>query len=122
MRLMHLAAVAALALPACRSHQADFTIVSNRNVNYDQILSARQYQNPAEREGFSNRHWLFCLLPVGRPTLEDAVEDALRQANADCMVDVTAWSYWWAVPPFYARSGWVVQGRAVNTYLPTPNR
>ena len=105
-------------LSGCAHRQADLTLVSTRNVRYENILAARKAQNPATVEGYDLQH-LVLIFPVSAtPNLEEAIDDAMDQAHGDCMIDAVVYSYGWYIPLIYGQSGWKVTGKVVNTYMP----
>jgi hypothetical protein len=53
------------------------------------------------------------------PTLEQAIEEALRRGRGDVLVNAVVDHFWWYVPPFYGQEGWRVVGDVVRTRLPT---
>lgn len=124
-RRMILALVlAAMTLFGC-SNSARFTMVSTDMVDLAKVDTARQYQNPPKIEAVVYRHWMF-IFPMGRkPTVEQAVNALLKQANGDVAVDVVIEDYGWHIPFFffpmiYGRSGWKIEGRVLNSHMNYP--
>lgn len=112
--------VAVSVFSGCATRQADLTLISTRNVRYENILPARRAQNPVPVEGYDFQHWLLFFPITGGPNLEEAVDDAMDSANGDCMVDAVIYRYGWYIPLIYGRSGWKVRGKVLNTYRPAP--
>lgn len=108
------------------SHPARFTVVSTDLIDLTRVDTARQYQNPPKIETTVFRHWMF-IFPMGRkPSVEDAVNALLKQANGDVAVDVVIHGYGWHFPFYffpmlYGRSGWRIEGRVLNTHMNYPS-
>jgi hypothetical protein len=49
------------------------------------------------------------------PTLQDAVEGALRRGGGNLLVDATVERWWVWVPLLYGQEGWRVRGDVVRT-------
>jgi hypothetical protein len=49
------------------------------------------------------------------PTLEDAIEEALRRGRGDLLVDVEVDRLFFAFPLLYGQEGWRVRGDVVRT-------
>jgi len=117
-------ALAAMTFVGCSS-PARFTMVSTDMVDLSKVDTARQYQNPPKIETVVFRHWMF-IFPMGRkPTVEQAVNALLKQANGDVAVDVVIQDYGWHIPFFfvpllYGRSGWKIEGRVLNSHMNYP--
>ena len=104
-------------MTGCSFREADFTVLSNRNVDLSQVEKARKTQNPVPAVGKDPAHKLLLFIPIsGGSLLEDAVDRTLDKGNGDCLVDVVVHRYWWWVPPFYLQCGWKVTGRPISTY------
>lgn len=115
--VMAVSLIVFVACAGCATRQADLTLISTRDVHMGGIMRARQTQNPMPVNGYDCRTWLLIFPVSPKASIEDAVDDAMDQANGDCMVDVVIYRYWWYIPFIYGKSGWKVRGRVLNTYL-----
>ncbi len=86
-------------------------MASTRITNLDKVDLD---QLPARRnvEGRDIK-FVFLLIPMGIPTLEGAVDDALQKGGGDVMTDVVVSQYgWWFL---VGETGFVVKGDVINT-------
>ena len=70
---------------ACTGHVADLSLVANRSV--DLGTTALDLQKGTRVTGEDCEYALLGVIPLGVPSLEDAVNDALEKANGNIMVD-----------------------------------
>jgi len=95
----------------CSTRMGDLTVVSNRNARLD----ALDFDSlPVERrvEGRSSS-FVFLFIPLGAPSFEEAIDDALERGQGDLMTDVTIHSTsWWFL---VGQNGIRVQGDVRNT-------
>jgi hypothetical protein len=123
-RMIPALALTAMTLVGCGT-PARFTMVSTDMVDLTKLDTARQYQNSPKIETVVFRHWMF-IFPMGRkPTVEQAVNALLKQANGDVAVDVVIQDYGWHIPFYffpmlYGRSGWRIEGRVLNSHMNYP--
>jgi hypothetical protein len=63
------------------------------------------------------RTQVFLWIPTNTrpPTLQDAVEGALRRGGGNLLVDATVERWWVWVPFLYGQEGWRVRGDVVRT-------
>ena len=98
----------------CRSLEADFTVLSNKNVNFPGLQAARMGEHK-EVEGKDVTHY-FLFIPISSyANLERAVDNALKEGNGDVMVDAKIYSYSWTILLF-GQVGWSVEGKVLNSY------
>jgi len=95
----------------CSTRMGDLTVVSNRNARLD----ALDFDSlPVERrvEGRSSS-FVLLFIPLGAPSFEEAIDDALERGQGDLMTDVTIHSTsWWFL---VGQNGIRVQGDVRNT-------
>ncbi len=114
-----LALVAAmLAFSACSTRQGDFTVLTNRNVDLDNVMEARRTQDRPLAEYTDRTHWILFFRVSGAATIEEAVDGCLDQANGDCLVDAAIYQYGWTCI-LYSQTGWKIRGRSLSTYAVT---
>ena len=59
---------------------------------------------------------IIILFPTGGPpTLEGAIDNALRKGKGDVMTDAVVHSWSWYIPYIYSQRGWSVRGDVVRT-------
>lgn len=104
-----------LALSACSTRQGDFTVLTNRNVDFENVMEARRTQNMPLAEYTDRTHWILFIPVSGYATIEEAVDGCLDQANGDCLVDAAVYQYGWTCI-LYSQTGWKVRGRPLSTY------
>lgn len=66
-----------------------------------------------------SQHFLWIPTRTDPPTLEEAVEQALRRGNGDLLLDVEVDRIFFAVPLLYGQEGWRVRGDVVRSRRPT---
>lgn len=62
-----------------------------------------------------SQHFLWIPTRTDPPTLEEAVEKALRRGNGDLLLDVEVDRIFFAVPLLYGQEGWRVRGDVVRS-------
>ncbi|MHC5066039.1 MAG: hypothetical protein ACYTG5_18920 [Planctomycetota bacterium] len=99
-----------LSLSGCTIRIADLNAVSTRNVNLDRVDLD---QLPGKVvEGASSR-WVFLFIPLGNPTLQEAVDDALDKGGGDLVTDaVVETGSWWFL---FGQQEITVRGTVVKT-------
>lgn len=93
MRKLILCFVAVLTLEGCSTRLGDFTILSNRNVEFQAEHSLVQ-RNVKGSDGI---FWLFLFLPITEANLEDAVDKILAKHEADFLTNVVIHRKWWSL-------------------------
>lgn len=98
-------------MTACTTHMADLTIVSDQNVNLNQINLDKMPQ--IRNVSGTDDAYTFIVIPLGTPTLKGAVNNALRKADGDLIVDASVdYHYFWFL------LGWQqieINGTVINT-------
>lgn len=62
-----------------------------------------------------SQHFLWIPTRTDPPTLQEAVEQALRRGNGDLLLDVEVDRIFFAVPLLYGQEGWRVRGDVVRS-------
>jgi len=68
----------------CSTRIADFTIISTRNVDMD-----GNYELVGSKVKGKDVTPIITYIPIGAPSIEDAIDDALDSVDGDIMTDVT---------------------------------
>ena len=68
----------------CSTRVADFTIISTRNVDMD-----GNYELVGTKVEGKDMIPIITYIPMGSPSIEDAIDDALNSVDGDIMTDVT---------------------------------
>lgn len=92
--LMTLAII--LGLSACSTHLTDVSVLSNKNINLKtvDIDDAPKVKNVVGRDS----KLVLVFIPLGTPQLKEAVNDALRKADGDLIVDASVYrKNWWFI-------------------------
>ncbi|NDY43417.1 hypothetical protein G3N55_11265 [Dissulfurirhabdus thermomarina] len=82
-----------VALSGCAVRQADLTAISTRNVKLDGIDLDRA---PGKRVWGVSKKFVVLFIPLGMPTIEEAVDDALDRAGGDFMTDAVVYTDEWS--------------------------
>jgi hypothetical protein len=104
----------ALLLPGCVIRHGDFTVLSNkliRTSDFD-LSSAEPLGHVV---GDDTAHIIVFIPTKAQPTLEGAIDDALRRAGGDVMTDAVVKFRSWYIPLIYGRTGWIVEGDVWRT-------
>ena len=91
--------------------QADFTVLSNKNVNLDGVdLDSLKGQRV---EGEDSKWW-FLFIPLGWPKLESAVDDAMSKGDGDLITDAIVYTsgYHWLL---FGKSSLSIEGVLLKT-------
>lgn len=62
-----------------------------------------------------SQHFLWVPTRTDPPTLEEAVDEALRRGNGDLLLDVEVDRIFFAIPLLYGQEGWRVRGDVVRS-------
>ena len=81
-----LAIVMLLCTPGCCIRTADLTLMATGNVNVDHVDLDGLPRQPAK--GSDSTYVILGLIPLGSPSLEEAVDRALQDAGGDLLTDV----------------------------------
>tara|TARA_Y100001935_G_C17156180_1_gene432932 strand:+ start:272 stop:604 length:333 start_codon:yes stop_codon:yes gene_type:complete len=73
-----------LLFTACSTRVADFTIISTRNIDMD-----GNYELVESKVKGKDVTPIIAYIPLGSPSIEDAIDDALDSVDGDIMTDVT---------------------------------
>lgn len=97
--------ICALYLSSCSYRVGDFTVASTRNVEIGE-----EYTRVAKSvEGIDRSH-VILFFPLGMPNLEDAIDNALANADGDLMTNVSMHYIWWYIPLIYGQYLYKVKG------------
>jgi hypothetical protein len=103
-----------LITPGCVIRHGDFTVLSNKLVQTSEFdLSSTESVQHVRGEEIS--HIIVFIPTIAQPTLEGAIDDALRKGGGDVMTDAVIHYYNWYIPFIYGRVGWSVEGDVVKT-------
>lgn len=118
MRRMSAAATTMLmvcTLAGC-SWRNDFTALSTKNVNLDNITIDKS-KSKGRFEGRScQRVVLFFPIDFKTPNADDAVDEALEAANAQVLLDAVLEFESFYIPLIYGRTCFFAEGNAYDTY------
>ena len=107
--LQPVALVVVLVLVAgCSVRHGDFTLITNKNVGN---VNMNEAEKVGQIEGVSKKP-IIIIFPTGTPHLEDAVDDALKKADADYLTDAVVHYQWYYIPYIYGEYKWKIEGTA----------
>lgn len=69
----------------CTNHLSDISMISNRNIDFNKV-NIESLPRKKNVEGIVRKP-LFLFIPIGQPTLTEALNNALEKANGDLMVN-----------------------------------
>jgi hypothetical protein len=99
----------------CTVRQTGFTLMSTKNVDLSRLASPdAQFARNVECK--DSRLWFLFIPLAGNPTLENAVNECLEEANGDYMVSPRIDSTGWSILLF-SYGSWHVNGDVGNSKL-----
>ncbi len=97
----------------CTIRHADFTVLSNKNVEISRV-DLKRIQLVRNQEGRDGRLW-FLIFPLGMsPTLEEAVDQCLEDGGGDFMTSAVISRKWWSFILF-SYGAWYIKGDVGNS-------
>ena len=102
-----------LSTDGCVTREADLSAISTKAVNVENF-DLDNVKTVGQVKGDDTRFLLlFIPIPLGNPTLENAVTDALNKSNSDLLIDATVYrKAWWFL---IGQVGVEIEGTAVRT-------
>jgi hypothetical protein len=100
-------------LVGCTHHHGNFSVISNKLVRTSDF-DLSQLDRTRNVVGEDRMHILLIFPTKLEATLDEAIDDALREGDGDLIVDAVVESWEWYVPP-YGQAGWRVRGDVVKT-------
>ena len=87
----------ALFLAGCGGRIAQFTVVSNKNVELSRV-DLKKTPPVRDVKGESTQWWILSLIPLGgSPTIEDAMNDCLAKGGGDLMTSAEVNEDHWSI-------------------------
>lgn len=103
-RLFALLLIALLAT-GCTTRLGDLTIASTRNWDDD-----AQYKMVRRNVHGEDLAPIIISIPFGIPNIENAIEDAMHQADGDYMTNVVISYRYWYIPLIFGEMGYTARG------------
>lgn len=103
--------VALLLLSACVSNVQNFTAISTHSIDTNKELSSGTVIKNIR--SYDRQH-VVLFIPVGKITLQEAVDNALKQNDADILINVKTYVKTWYIPYIYGQSKYIVEGDAIK--------
>jgi hypothetical protein len=103
----------ALFTTGCSTRVADFTVVSTKNVELSRIdvKKAAVVHNVTGQ----SRKFIIVLFPTGVPTIQDAVDDALKRGGGDVMTSTKVEQGGWYIPFIFGVNYIKATGDVINS-------
>lgn len=90
----------------CSTRYGMLTIATTKNVN----INMQEFEKVADGvTGNSTKH-IIIIIPTGNPTIEDALEDALKKTKGDLMQNVVIYYKWWYIPYVFGEFKFEIKG------------
>lgn len=107
------ATIAAASVAGCVTDHGHFTVLSNK------LMRTTNFRLDQDRRkdvvGEDVAHIIILIPTKARPTLEEAIDDAMQKGQGDVMTDVRVKTWAWYIPYVYGQTGWEVRGDVVKT-------
>jgi hypothetical protein len=104
-------ALAALLCIGCTQRLGDFTLISTKNVD---LSDASIDVKKGRRVTGEDCRFIALFIPLGEPSIKEAVDDALEKGNGNLLVDQVTFVRSWYVPLIVGESCYVAEGTAVH--------
>lgn len=114
MKIYILAIFTALCLSSCIVDHGNFTVLSNKPIDANQISKAGT-KRFSDVNGTDMQHSVFIVPLGGKAKLSEALNDALEETDTDAMTNVSVTSWHFAFSYFYSIKGWWVSGDTIKT-------
>jgi hypothetical protein len=99
-------------LSGCSHRLGTMTAISTRNVKLDEVDLDKMPQ--VKNLTGTDSRFIFFIIPLGTPTLQGAVDDALAQGKGDLLIDgVIKYEAWWAL--LLGQRSISITGNVINT-------
>ena len=109
--ILTLAIIASLSCSACSTRIAGMTVLSNRPIKTKNVEVSKLPQT--KNVVGESKRFVFLFIPFGRPTIREALDDALMKADGDLMINPSLYStFWWFI---FGEVGYELHGNVVNT-------
>ncbi len=108
---LYTAAFAALLCVGCTQRLGDFTLISTKNVD---LSDASIDVKTGRRVTGEDCRYIALFIPLGVPSVKEAVDDALEKGNGNLLVDQVTSVRSWYVPLIVGESCYVAEGTAVE--------
>ncbi|MDD4556214.1 MAG: hypothetical protein PHE89_02645 [Alphaproteobacteria bacterium] len=100
-----------LFLCGCTTHLTDLSMISNKNINLNEIDIDRSPQRKYVIG--EDKKFILIFFPLGQPKIKEALNDALEKGNGDLMIDASLYvTSWWFI---VGQTGIEIKGTVVNT-------
>lgn len=108
---LYTAVFAALLCVGCTQRLGDFTLISTKNVD---LSDASIDVKTGRRVTGEDCRYIALFIPLGAPSIKEAVDDALEKGNGNLLVDQVTFVRSWYVPLIVGESCYVAEGTAVE--------
>lgn len=101
-----LSTLLSLFLFSCSTRYGMLTIATTKNVN----INMQEFEKIAEGVTGESKKPIIIVIPTGTPSIEDAIEDALRKSKGEIMQNVVIYYKWFYIPYIYGEYKFEVRG------------
>ncbi len=101
-----LSTLLSLFLFSCSTRYGMLTIATTKNVN----INMQEFEKIAEGVTGESKKPIIIVIPTGTPSIEDAIEDALRKGKGEIMQNVVIYYKWFYIPYIYGEYKFEVRG------------
>lgn len=98
-------------LSACATRIASMSVISDKTIETRDVKVSKLPRK--ENVVGESKRFQFLFIPFGRPSVKQALDDALAKGNGDLMLDVALYqTSWWFI---IGRFGYEIKGAVVDT-------
>ena len=101
-------------LSGCVVRHGDFTVLSNKLVRLSDFDLSKA-DRVKDVTGEEVMHIIIFIPTSSPPTLEAAIDAALKKGKGDVMTEAVVHYWSWYIPYIYGQQGWSVTGDVVRT-------
>lgn len=110
-------AFAALLCVGCTGRLGDFTLISTKNVD---LSDASIDVKAGRRVTGEDCRYIALFIPLGAPSIKEAVDDALENGNGNLLVDEVTFVRSWYLPLVVGENCYIAEGTAVEVIARAP--
>ena len=96
----------ALLFSGCSTRYGNLTVASTKNIN----VNMQEYELAEEGVTGTSMKPIIIFIPLGMPTIEDAIDNALEAGEGELMQNVVIYYKWFWIPYIYGQSKFEAKG------------
>ncbi|MDR1071957.1 MAG: hypothetical protein LBL21_04935 [Rickettsiales bacterium] len=111
MRKIILTAMLVFSAAACTSNIENFTAISTHSIDPGQSIASAKITKNVRGEDVAH---MIIIVPTATVSMSEAVSNALKENDADMLINAKTYTTFWWIPYIYGQQRYVVEGDAVK--------